>query len=255
MDDSAALIGAAVKAFTPYESTKDYLTSSFNKLNSDAKTPKEPYIRLDTSHFVKIVYNLSCFQNVDSRVKAFYCKCILFIKSLDSYDRLKDVIADVITVCLHKFINTGSRCETAIKTLKNIIKANKEITDTNSSTVETEANAYSIFNETIISNGHSSEDTLPLIEVTNVPKWYRDDIDKTNLLVSLADDDEPGCHENLFYMPSFIRTLTRLVSQLPLWSNIMVTVYNSTNTVATSSNVESYFKTIKRYLCSILTKS
>ena len=76
------------------------------------------------------------------------------------------------------------------------------------------------------------------------------------MLVTLTDDDSDFLsHENLFYMPTFILTLTRLVQQLPLWSNVMIPIYNSEIQTASSSNVESYFKTHKRYLCHIDVKS
>lgn len=56
-------------------------------------------------------------------------------------------------------------------------------------------------------------------------------------------------------MPSLIRHLTRLVGSLPLWSNVMIPIYNSDVTNPSSSNVESSFKTLKRYVFNIPTKS
>lgn len=99
---------------------------------------------------------------------------------------------------------------------------------------------------------YSLPEQLILEEVKDVkeelifPKWYQDKLDRGNLLVTLTDDDSLS-HENLFYTSTFIPTLTRLVQQLPLWSNVMIQIYNSENQTASSSNVESYFKTLKRY--------
>lgn len=260
VDVCAAIIGAVVQAFSANKSTKDYITSSFNKLNINEKTPEETYIRIDTSHFVKILYNLTCFKNVDSRVKSFYSKCLLCIKSLNNYDRVKEIISDLITVCLNKFVNPEARCESALLRLKQILK-NEPHNETEKKTVEeTKTSGDSVFrlSEHCTSNikEQSIEDDTPiLVESSNVPKWYSDQIDKENLFISLTDDEEPDSHENLYYLPIFLETLTRLITQLPLWSNIMMPIYNSECNVPSSSNVGSYFKTIKRYLCDIATKS
>lgn len=52
-------------------------------------------------------------------------------------------------------------------------------------------------------------------------------------------------HENLYYSPNLVKTLKSIFSRIPLWSNIMNAIFNSKNTTATSSDIESYFKSIK----------
>lgn len=80
VDDSSALIGACVKAFTKHNSTKDYVEESYRKLEQGQRSD-DCYIRIDSSHFIKILFNQSCFKHVDSRVKFFYLKCLLQLKN------------------------------------------------------------------------------------------------------------------------------------------------------------------------------
>lgn len=101
LNQSSALIGATIKAFTEHKCTNDYLVKSFRKLDADETSPVALYVRIDTSHFVKTIYNLNCFRNVDQRTKAFYCKCILYLKNLNDYGTAKQTVLDIITVALN----------------------------------------------------------------------------------------------------------------------------------------------------------
>lgn len=52
VDDSSALIGADVKAFTPFDTTKEYIQNSYEQLEKSEPTPHSCFIRIDTSHFI-----------------------------------------------------------------------------------------------------------------------------------------------------------------------------------------------------------
>lgn len=83
LDDSSALIGAAIKAFTKHDSTAMYVEDSYKKLDDDRELSDTCYVRIDTSHFIKILFNLSCFKHTDIRVKMFYVKCFIELKNCD----------------------------------------------------------------------------------------------------------------------------------------------------------------------------
>ena len=59
VDESSALIDACVKAFTKHETIKEYVTEFYRNLEEDEKS-EDCYIRIDTSHFVKIIFKLTC---------------------------------------------------------------------------------------------------------------------------------------------------------------------------------------------------
>lgn len=55
MDGSAALIGAAIAAFTQCRTTNDYLSACMDSLKN-GKSPPETLMRIDRSHFVKSIH-------------------------------------------------------------------------------------------------------------------------------------------------------------------------------------------------------
>lgn len=254
VDESSALIGACVKAFTKYNSTKEYVTESYRKLEENEKSD-DCYIRIDTSHFVKIIFNLNCFKHVDNRVKFFYIKCLLALKECVNFEKAKEILTDIITVCLNEHdgfnkSNTPSRCDLAknrLKTLNQFQTLDTEIEIQNSDKINDLPKAVE---KTVFENKTDTK----LSEENRFLKWFTNKIETEKLLVTL-DTEDIGNHDNLYYYPVFIGTLSRLLNLFPLWSNVMKHIYDSEIEAPTSSNVESYFKTIKRLLLNLSTKS
>lgn len=145
-----------------------------------------------------------------------------------------------------------TRCEQAkmrlrrLASFKNTSESEIEIDDATKIS-QTSSNKKSLF------SGTQSKD-IGNNQSRKSPKWYYDAIDTENLLLTLTDGD-CELHDNLYYFPEFLTTLTRLMGQLPLWSNVMKKTFQSEISAPTSSNVEVYFKMVKRYLCQINTKS
>lgn len=85
-DDSSALVSACIQAFALYCSTKTYLTHLFRVLEGSSSAKPKAFIRLDTSHFIKTLVNLTCFKtNVNTNVKYFYICCVIFLKNCENY--------------------------------------------------------------------------------------------------------------------------------------------------------------------------
>lgn len=125
VDQLSALIGAAVKAFTKFGNTLEYLDDCLLVLEKTKTFTPNCFIRLDTSHFIKCLNGLSCFKFIDKRVKMFYVKQLWKIKNSFDYDEVKKIVRNLVTVALHKFdwhTNTGekTRCEIAKDILRNI---------------------------------------------------------------------------------------------------------------------------------------
>lgn len=170
-------------------------------------------------------------------------------------------MADLIIVCLNEHDGLDkkhlpSRCETAktgLKTLDQFLSPENEIevvdNDKFLETPKTKQN--SIFEDIINTEMNLDEKTAA---ETPFYKWFTNIIDAEKLMVTL-DSEGIGEHNNLYYFPAIIGTLSRLLTQFPLWSNIMKNVYDSNITTPSSSNVEAYFKNIIRLLLQISTKS
>lgn len=169
-------------------------------------------------------------------------------------------MADIITVCLNEYDgldknNTPSRCATAKNRLKSLDQFRTsdneiKIVDNDKLLDTPKVDLKSVFGDVL-------EHPIKLEKQnteSNFYKWFSNKIDTEKLLVTL-DTESFGDHENLYYFPAIIGTLSRLLTQFPLWSNIMKNIYDSNITTPSSSNVEAYFKNIKRLLLQMSTKS
>jgi hypothetical protein len=236
-DDSSALIAANTEAFTECSSTKDYITNMFAILEGQSTEIPPSFIRLDTSHFVKTVHNLKCFNDVDSHIKYFYIRCILYLKECVDFQIAKEVVFDVIQVslCQYNDDTAGSVCETAQKRLKMRMK-----------------NEYS-HNSHYTAEICSRDDEKKCICVTFEEHQTKD----INFFIWLDEKiaqcykesaEIKGKNKNSYFFPTFVPDFRRILGKLPLWSNLLCPVFKTDNIAPSSSGVESYFKTLNHLL-------
>lgn len=122
-DDSAAIIGAVVNAFTRSTTTREYLSHCFKVLCHAECCLITCLIRLDTSHFLKSLYRLQCFKFIDIRVKSFYIRYLLALKSCTNFEVAKTIIENLTVVALQKYDRylmdgSKSKCDKARELLK-----------------------------------------------------------------------------------------------------------------------------------------
>lgn len=65
------------------------------------------------------------------------------------------------------------------------------------------------------------------------------------ILNGIKGSEKDQLFPNLFYSPELEETFIYILCRIPLWSNIMVKTFNSTNYTASSSVAESSFKCFK----------
>lgn len=204
-DDSAALIGAVVQVFAGKESTNKYLLDCFALLE---KLPlqKVPncYVRLDSSHFIKTLYNQELFKNVDYRVKIFYIKCILLIKRQTSYEEVKRIIKDLTVVanCKYRGIkeNQQTMCEISLRKLRHVLQ-DDSIQDSNKN-----QEIMSETDKSYLNDEEQNMDQNPLIALS------QETLDKINVYNQLTDDGKTE-FENLYYLPVFITFFMRILKK------------------------------------------
>lgn len=227
-DDSSALIAATIQCFTSYKSTKDYLEASYSALEGHTNSLPVVYMRIDTSHFVKTIHNLSCFNNTTENVKFFFVRCILYIKTAECIVVIREIIENMLTVILTKF--NSKICFDAHCNLKRRIQGiTIDKKDSN--------NAHNYVDEERFLNEEN------VLDVSNFMVWF------DNIVACKNKQEEESCERpNKLYYPPLISTLKRLLGKLPMWSNVMAPLYNSKNKNPSSSASEDYFKTIKHLL-------
>lgn len=236
-DDSSALISACIQTFTLIYSTKEYIRKMFSVLERQDSDVPNSYMRLDTSHFVKTLHNLTCFQkDVNDKIKYFYIKCILVIKNAENFQVVKHVIKDIIEVCLgqeNTMYNNNSDLEATLSRL------NKKIENIN------------LPNFTPDSDLNEISDPIPDDSSINFPdnfefmSWF-DKLVET--IKNKNQSKNVSRNGNSYYFPVFIPTFKRLLFKLPLWSNVLCATFNSENKAPSSSGIEAYFKTLKHLI-------
>jgi hypothetical protein len=236
-DDSSALIAAIIKTFLKTHWT-DYLRQCFSIVEEKKGKVPACYIRLDKSHFLKKLYTQSCFNNTSEKCKYFYINCIKLIQQSRSYDTVKLIIKDIISISLHEYNsidldNTESKCVQAFKRLST--QLNTHLIDTDKINECEEV----LENKDLVTEDEDVEQhggLMPLIK-------YYDDILNTELLyLQLIETTQT---KNDLFLPEINNTLKRLLKKLPMWGNIMTDYFPGAKDYASSSNVESHFKDIK----------
>lgn len=184
------------------------------------------------------------------------------LNSVD-YLKAKDIISDLIIVCLNQrdgVNNDGimTRCESAKSRLKKLSAfgvndTEIEINENDKLNTNVEDLSNSVFQDSLKCNITKSGNIV--LPGEKLPSWFYEKIETEKLIITLSDDNEFGSHENVYYFLAFINVLLRLMNQFPLWSNVTKNLYKSQIDRPTSSNVESYFRTLKKLLFQIGTKS
>lgn len=59
------------------------------------------------------------------------------------------------------------------------------------------------------------------------------------------DEDDQDSLPNVYFAPELEKTFTIILSRIPLWSNILVSKFNSTRYCASSAESENYFMQVK----------
>lgn len=229
-DDSSALVAANVRTFSDFTCVKDYLLRCFSILNGNKEELPKTFIRLDTSHFIKTLYNLNCFENVDTKIKMYYIHCIRYIKECQDFALVKEIITKMIKLCLHQndFENDDSGLKESKQNLDNLLNSHK----------------YADF-KNVDQNEEFEYDQIVIDDagVRDIVAWF-------DLLVDNEKKSNPANSyvgkSSSYYLPLFIPTLKRLFIKLPLWSNVMCSYFKSETLNASSSCVESYFRTLKQ---------
>lgn len=115
MDDSAALIGACVQAFTRCLNTNEYISQCWDCLLFDASPPRV-FIRLDRSHVVKSLHRLEILNKEDIRIRVLVKRVIGLLIVCESLDVAKITIRELFTVIRSEFATR--KCMESLENLK-----------------------------------------------------------------------------------------------------------------------------------------
>lgn len=225
-DESKATLKAIASAFAHYDGIESYINQCLISLETCTAPPK-CQIRLDRSHFIKNVTRKIKYG--DFRKRIFY-RCIFgFLIKCDKFDVVKEVVRDLFTVLRNENDGTDEFGEILPAELSKVRLIN--LVGTHDDTVDYYENEMSNWNDDM--NFRSS--TKCRIST----KWIHDIIE--NVRVKNVN----GGHLNIYFDTEGEKDYIQMLSTIPLWSNIMNESFRSTSAVATSSDVESSFNSLK----------
>lgn len=240
-DDSAAILGAVITVFNGLDSTNIYLQQCFQLLEENSYVRPKCYVRLDKSHFVKSLCKQSCFDHVDKRVKSFYIKCVLLLRRTECYNQLKSILECIITVACNRYIGLTenkqiSRCSNSLMKLQTMI-----------SNLETDVNQPSLTED---EHENHMEEEVPDDLHDNLLIRFCEIIERRETVYN--ESIKQGFdNENLYYFPTFLNYLKRILKKVPMWGEVMTKYFDLATANPSSSNVENYFKDIKTVLLNV----
>lgn len=222
-DESKALLKALSIAFAKYEKIEDYISACVSSLENGTKLPKV-YIRIDRSHFVKNVTRK--IKDRDFRRRNLFRGVIGYLISCDNFASAKEVIQDFFTLIMNE--NDGQDefqkplpSEDAKIRLLMLCSTHDETIDYASDIVSEENSDEGLdFNANI----HWVEDITKKVVIKKGESY----------------------HHSVYYCTAQEQLMyVKLFSSITLWSNVMNRLFGSSAVAATSSDVESYFKSLK----------
>lgn len=229
-DESKALLKALSSVFGKAWSLNDYVNQCMSAVLKGADVPP-CYLRLDRSHFVKnLTRNI---KDRDFRRRQFFLGVIGYLIQCNNFDAAKEIIRDFFTVILNRFdgadVNSVELDDTGKQKLLPAEISKQKL-----------LRLITTYDET----DYGDEDTK--LEDTDL----NIDVDCTWIQQIIAEviifKGEKGWHENLYYSAGDKDLWAQKFSTIALWSNVMNKEFRSASTVATSSDVESTFKSLKR---------
>lgn len=224
-DESKALLKALSVTFANCDNIERYVAACMSSLVNGTKPPS-CYIRIDRSHFVKNITHK--IKSRDFRKKNLFRGVIGYLIKCDNFETAKKVIQDFFTLILNEKVGFDGDdplpAEAAKKRLLSLCSTHDESVDYTSDASELE-----------------NEITEKSFDYNADSKWVHEIISKVNIAESSVQQN----HENLYYSPDDKNMYVKLFSSIVLWSNLMNPLFRSSTVVATSSDVESYFKSLK----------
>lgn len=165
-----------------------------------------------------------------------------YLITANDIEIVKKIIENIFILILNKYehIDAVSEAKWNLKRISDDHNIDSVMTSENIE--EFNENQHNIFTQ---------EESLFKKWIKGIIQNAREDYADQSLNDSVETDveDKMQFTENLYYVPDkngrFVNYLVDFLSIIPLWSNIMMNSFGSTNSVATSSPTEATFKNMK----------
>ena len=221
-DHSFALMHAICQAFNGVH-LNFYINKSFNKAQKNKTTYFPCFLRIDYNHFVHLVSCWKCFKGARRQLKDFYVRSMNLLIECRNFKQLTEILKNILLISVSEYEN--QRVRDAKSFLKNKFGTTDDISDDISDEFES-----------------FQDDEVDHADEKNYAQAWFDDIKVTCDKIKCSG----GEFENFHYLPEILSPLRMCFRTLPLWSGIMTPVYGFGKATASSAQVESFFKDLKK---------
>lgn len=233
VDESPALIGTVVSAFTQDKTTAQYIDRCMSVLLHKRGELPTCFVRIDRSHFVKSIHK---------NLKKGFAKTQRLLRGIMGYliqcsniKIFEEVILNIFTLIRSEYISP--EVTKAKEYLTQLVRTH-EATEGDWNSEETNTSVKNIDEQGIEQNESFN---ISSYKDTCSYRWVMSIYNSINM-----DSDEEN--ENIYHSPASEKYLIHSFVRCPLWSNIMVHEFESKIDCATSGSVENEFKTIKNLM-------
>lgn len=233
VDESAALIGACVAAFTQDKTTPQYTERCMNVLLYKKGDLPKCFVRIDSSHFVKSVHK---------NLRKGFSKTLRLLRGVMGYlikcSNVKDfeqIMGNVFTLIRNEFVSPD--VNKAKEKLEQLVSTHKLSGGELNDDMNDDLNHDNFLEK----NEPEERIDLSSYKDTCNYRWVM----RIYNSVKLSTEKKT---ENVYHSPALEKYLIHSFVRCPLWSNIMTNEFESSNHQATSAAVENEFKTIKKLL-------
>jgi len=233
-DCSRALLNAIADVFGKSNDLLDYLNKCYDTVVRGSPSIPMTFIRLDVSHFVKMVSRWKCLNAMITAARRFYIRCMSQAYQMNDFTALSDFLESLLIVAMSEFIGDTNDvpAETRMRSLTKTIQG------------------ICIPESTADTEEKNKDDDLDSNEIdADWDMWANTLYENAQRIASQSNE---GTTINACFNPEFAQRLRKqLFPILPLWTGVMRPYFAKSPIIATSASVESEFADLKHRAFSI----
>lgn len=246
-DHSIALLSAIVKSFTQYSTLQDYLIACAQLLKeTELNYHGLPrcFIRIDVAHFIKIASKWTPLKSITRLAREMILRAIGLLIKCKTLNEIRVLLLSLFVLLTNETngidIRNGEEtpCEQHKRLLTEatstgFIGLQKQFDDI-LSLAETEDDA-----RTLLENEYERQNEALDLHENPFQSWADVFLLESKTLI------KDGTGINPFYCPELVSVLIKTIKYIPLWSGVMIPIFNYGEDISSSAAVESSFKKLK----------
>ncbi|XP_071635323.1 uncharacterized protein [Temnothorax longispinosus] len=219
------------------KSLKDYIIDVFEWARTTDKKKSRPdntLIRIDVAHLMALVARWKCLKHKDHPyIKNFFVRCVALMVDTQSIEEFQQIFLLTCIVALQPYEDNFVSTSTIKMTVSDARKKLEGHMSVRKSVIcDIEASMTSYLEE----KGNTSKPFEEGKNGTRTHQWIK------KLISSVTPSDMSGNSVNAFYLPDFVKELTRIAKKFPLWTAAAIPVAGKH---ASTAYQEGYFAILR----------